>query len=289
MRRKLWKAILSLVLSSIILVCLNKITAESEQDKIVSGNIVVAGLGSNNISYSDICVSTETLKKMREEGYSEERLLEWRKEIESSRLIRHLEHLILSEAIEQYDVHVSDEEIDVEVAKRLEKLYGKRVFCEEDAKRQNETIREVLQLLETWQEDESMAEALYQSHFSERMALRQWEQLKKQYSTRDDLENLRVHLPVVDAHAVNKIFRESVINELSKEHLLKKLKAAGEITKNDTYSDWLNKKVSQTRILRPDLVPFTIKSKATPLGKEITPQPLIDAESVPEGSTPGTE
>ena len=119
-----------------------------------------------------------------------------------------VEDLILPAAIKQHKIIVSDKERDIRVAEQLEIGYGTKVFTEEDAKKQNELRNSTINLLETWQNDNEHGEALYREKFSKEIEQDDWEIFKKQYATKEDLDELKHQWPVATVEEVYSIFRK---------------------------------------------------------------------------------
>jgi hypothetical protein len=221
----------------------------------ITDDTIVAEIDSEKITYADIRVSEPTLLALKKKGWSESQLRHWRKKAEFFSLKRQLEDMIKSEAIEKYGVTLSEEEIDARVGEKLKSHYGKSYFTKDNAREQNKAIESMIRLLETWLTDNERGETLYWEEFSGKITFRHWEHYKREYATREALEELKRRLPVVTVEAVYSIFRKMAIEELNNEKLVDKLRQVGEITEKTDYADWLQKKLLRAKIQRKDIIP----------------------------------
>lgn len=171
------------------------------------------------------------------------------KKVEAQRIKAQLRAIILREAYADYSIpDPSKEEVDAALSRRLYDVYGTLEFTEEQARQQNQTIAEMIELIETWQKDPAAGEQLYNDSYKDRITEKYWGEIKSQYATPESLNSLKSRLPQVDANAVNLKFEQTVKKELKERKLREKLLNDGTIDGEKEYDDWIKCKMESADI-----------------------------------------
>lgn len=169
--------------------------------------------------------------------------------------------MVLESAFQEYHVgNPPEEKVEVALSQKLSEVYGSPSFTDVQANRQNETLSEMVGLLEAWQSDNASGEQLYTNSFSSRITPKYWAMLKEQYATSDELQKLKKRIPRVDAQAVNQYFKKLVIKELKEDSLKTFLVKEEIITDTSKFESWLFEKMSDANV-DPEYRPYIFPSK----------------------------
>jgi hypothetical protein len=186
--------------------------ADDNTDKIIA---VVDGI---SITYKDVQVHEDTIKfdsvlsQLQDDDLQEELVKR-----EQQRLLFQIEGIIINKAINEFNITVSEEEVDTEFDSNVEMVN----LSEEDVENITNTTARIVETLELWQKNPEREKEIYEDKLSGIITYREWGIFKNLYNTPEKITEAKKLVPE-SLDDIKDMSKEGIIEQIK----LRKLKDA---------------------------------------------------------------